>query len=66
MKSSWRTTCAGIAAIVAAGATACAALFDADPSTVPEWGVVIAAIVAGFGLIAARDNGVSSESAGAK
>ena len=63
---SWKTTAAGIAAIVAAAATACVALFDGKPETVPDWGAVAAAFMAGIGLIAARDNSVTSESAGAK
>jgi hypothetical protein len=63
---SWRTTTAGIAAIVAALATAAVALFDADPLTTPDWGAVSAAFMAGVGLLAARDNKVSSEQAGAK
>lgn len=62
---SWKTTAAGIAAIVAALATAVGALFDADPTTLPDWGAVAAAILAGIGLIAARDNDVTSEKAGA-
>jgi len=33
---------------------------------VPSYEVAIAAIITGLGLIFARDNGVSSESAGAK
>jgi drug/metabolite transporter (DMT)-like permease len=63
---SWKTTTAGIAAIVAALATAVGALFDADPVTMPDWGAVAAAVMAGVGLIAARDNGVTSEQAGVK
>jgi hypothetical protein len=63
---SWKTSAAGIAAIVAALATAVGALFDADPLTMPDWGAVAAAVMAGIGLIAARDNGVTSEQAGAK
>jgi hypothetical protein len=62
---SWKTTVAGIAAIVAALGTALVALFDADPLTLPDWGAVAAAVMAGIGLIAARDNGVTSEKAGA-
>ena len=63
---SWRTTTAGIAAIVVALGTAVGALFDADPLTIPDWGAVAAAVMAGIGLLAARDNNVSSEQAGAK
>jgi len=66
MKSaSWKTTTAGICAIVVAIASALGALFDADPLTLPDWGAVAAAIMAGVGLIAARDNAVTSEKAGA-
>jgi hypothetical protein len=64
--TSWRTTTAGIAAIVVAIGTAVGALFDADPLTLPDWGAVAAAVMAGIGLLAARDNKVSSEQAGAK
>ena len=66
MNASWRTTVAGIAAIVTAVASAIAALLDNDPTTVPEWGAVAAAVMAGVGLLNARDNQVSSEQAGAK
>lgn len=50
--------------LVAIG-SAVTAMFDNDPVTQPEWSAVIAACMAGFGLIFARDNKVSSESAGA-
>jgi len=63
---SWKTTTAGVLAIIAAIATALAASFDSDPSTVANWDIVIAATLAGIGLIFARDNTVSSETAGAK
>jgi hypothetical protein len=63
---SWKTTTAGVLAIVAAIATALSASFDSDPLTVPNWDIVIAATLAGIGLIFARDNSVTSETAGAK
>jgi hypothetical protein len=64
--NSWKTTTAGIGAILVAIGAAMKAMFDNDPSTVPEWGAVVAAIIAGIGLIAARDNNVTSEQAGVK
>jgi len=66
MNASWRTTIAGIAAIVAALSGVLVALLDNNPATNPDWTATIAAITAGIGLIAARDNGVTSEAAGAK
>ena len=66
MNKSWKTTTAGIGAILVAAGSALTAMFDNDPTTVADWGAVIAAIIAGIGLIAARDNGVTSEQVGAK
>lgn len=63
---SWKTSLAGVGAILAAVGHALAALFDNDPATVVQLDVTIGAILAGVGLIAARDNGVSSEQAGVK
>ena len=63
MKGSWKTTAAGIVAIVAAVTDAVSSMLAGN---LIDFARVIAAIVAGIGLIAARDNGVSSESAGAK
>ena len=45
---------------------AISATFDNDPTTTADWAAVIAACIAGFGLLFARDNKVSSEKAGAK
>lgn len=65
--ASWKTTVCGILSIVAAGATLVAIpLLDSDPLTVPNWTAFVAAVTAGIGLIFARDNGVTSEQAGAK
>jgi hypothetical protein len=60
---SWRTTTAGIASIVAAVATALVAITDNDPLTVPDWGALGGLLALGLGLVAARDNKVSSEEA---
>lgn len=63
---SWKTTLAGIAAIVAAIALAIAHQFDSDPATVADWSAVITALTAGVGLVLARDNDKTSEQAGAR
>ncbi len=63
---SWKTTVAGIAAIIAAIALAIAHQFDSDPATVADWSAVITALTAGVGLVLARDNDTTSEQAGAK
>ncbi len=61
---SWKTTLAGVAAIIAAIALAIAHQFDADPTTVADWGAVAAAAAAGVGLLFARDNDKRSEDVG--
>jgi len=66
MKGSHKTTLAGIGAILIAGGSILQALFDGNPATEPDYAPLVAAIIAGIGLIAARDNGVSSEEAGVK
>lgn len=63
---SWKTTTAGIGAILVAVGSALTAMFDNDPVTLPDWGAVVAAVIAGIGLITARDNNVTSEQVGAK
>jgi len=62
---SWKTTAAGIAAAIAAIATAASAYLDGDPATEPEWGIVVAALSAAIGLFMARDNDKRSEDVGA-
>jgi len=63
---SWKTTATGLLAIVIAVATALKALWDNDPSTTPDWNAVAVAIMAGIGLLLARDNDKSSEDVGIK
>ena len=60
---SWKTTVTGILTIVIAAGTAAKLLLSGSQ---PDWPATIAAVMAGFGLIAARDNNVTSEQAGAK
>jgi hypothetical protein len=54
--SSWKTTGAGVAAILVAVGSVLTALTDNDPLTVPDWGALSAAVIAGVGLIFAKDN----------
>ena len=56
MMSSPKTTLAGVGAILVAVGAAMSAMFDADPLTTPQCDVVIAAILAGIGLIFAKDS----------
>lgn len=64
--TSWKTTASGVLAIVVALGSAVLLLLDGDAATNPDWNAVIAAVLAGIGLILARDNSRSSESVGAK
>lgn len=61
---SWKTTTTGILAIVVAVGTAIKTYLATG--AIPDIGALIAAVSAGIGLISARDNGVTSEQAGAK
>jgi hypothetical protein len=65
LQGSWKTTMAGVIAIVTAILSAVQLLIDNDPATNPDWTTLIAAIMAGIGLLFARDNNVTSEAAGA-
>lgn len=66
MLKSWKTTLAGILQFVAIASDQIMLLFDGDPTTNPDYGIIVASVVTLIGLIKARDNDVSSESAGAK
>lgn len=64
--NSYRTSIMGILTILVAIGSAALAEIDGKPETRADWTSVIAAITAGAGLLAARDNKVTSEQAGAK
>ena len=64
--NSWKTTTAGILAMVAAVATVVAAYLDGDPATSPDFTSAAGAFMTGLGLLVARDNDKSSEKGGAK
>lgn len=64
--ASWRTTILGIVTILGAVVDVLKTLLDGDPVTNPDWPIVWVAITAGWGLLVARDNKVTSEEAGAK
>jgi hypothetical protein len=66
MTGSWKTTTYGVIAIVVAILGAVQAMLDGNPATNPNWETTIAAIMAGMGLINARDKKVTSEQQGLK
>ena len=51
----WKTTLAGVGAIMVAVGGALKALFDGDPTTNLDLTTTIAAVTAGIGLIMAKD-----------
>lgn len=58
---SWKTTGAGLSAILIAVGSAIKALTDNDPATTIDVGALAAALLAGIGLIFARDNDKTSK-----
>jgi hypothetical protein len=63
---SWKTTVLGVGAILVAVGGALVAMFDESAETVVNVEATVAAVMAGLGLIFARDNGVPSEDAGVR
>ena len=61
--ASWRTSLLGILTILGAVGNYGTALLDNDPATVADWKTTSAVVAVGLGLLAARDNKVSSEEA---
>jgi len=60
--ASWKTTVAGIVAIVIALGNAVLQFLQGGLATV-SWEVLLTAVVAGIGLIAAKDSGVTNSPA---
>jgi hypothetical protein len=54
--TSWKTTAAACCAAVGAIMAALAAQWDGDPTTTPEWGIVVPMVIAAIGLLFARDS----------
>ena len=63
---SWKTSGTGLAVILIAVGTAITSITDNDPTTTIDIGSLVAACLAGFGLLFARDNNKSSEQIGVK
>ena len=63
MLKSWKTTCAGLAAILTALANI---LQSIATGTSCDYQMAITGMLAGFGLLFARDNNKTSEDVGAK
>ena len=59
--TSIQTKLAGLGAILAAISSVIIALTDNNPQTNPDWATTSAAIAAGWGLMVARQNNVSSK-----
>ena len=53
--ASWRTTALGIVAVLTAVLGFAKAMLDGDPATDPDVAALAAALVAGFGLLFAKD-----------
>ena len=57
MEENRKTTIAGIGSILVAVGGILVSLFDGDATTVPDYATAVAAVVAGLGLILAKDGG---------
>lgn len=66
MKKSWKTTLFGAGGLITVWVAVLCAVFDGDPSTVPDYTTAITITLPALGLLFARDNSVSSAAAGVK
>jgi hypothetical protein len=66
LPGSWRTTVLGVVLIVEALTGQVKNVVDDDPNTKFNMQAVVTAVLAGWGLLHARDNKVTSEEVGAK
>jgi len=62
LNASWRTNLGGAGLLLVAVGRLLIALFDNDPTTVPDITSLVAAIT-GLGLLASRDNNITSSQA---
>ena len=60
---SWQTSLAGLLTFITISWPELQLQFDADPETVPDWNIVMGALMVFLGLLRARDNHVTSEQA---
>ncbi len=65
MNKSWKTTSAAIGGLIVLIGTVIKQLSDGDPSTNPDWNVVIPLAITSLVGIFARDNDKTSEQVGA-
>jgi hypothetical protein len=63
---SWKTTTTGIIAGLMVILPEVQALLDTDPTTVPDWNLVVAGVAVIFGFAAARDGDKSSQDVGVR
>lgn len=59
MDKSWKTTAAGTGSVLLALGMFLTSSFDNDPSTMPNWAIIVPAIISGIGLIFAKDHNVT-------
>lgn len=62
---SWKTTAAGVGGLMTTLGSILNQLFDGNPATNPDWNLVLPILMTSLIGLFARDNGVSSEQAGA-